>query len=87
MPSSFLEIVELESGEVVLKRVDDESEPLVSIKFSDESKAYINDAKLEVAKIMMQAGIQAAAHLSGSEVREEGPFSEESNGSSPRIIH
>ena len=64
MSSSLLEIVELSSGEIVLRRSDDESsEPLVNIRFSPESKAYLGEAGLDVAKVMMQAGIQAAAHI------------------------
>ena len=64
MSTSFLEIVELEDGEIVLQRSDDDSEPLVRIRFSEESRPYMMDNGLEVAKAMIQAGIQAAATLS-----------------------
>jgi hypothetical protein len=60
----LLEIVDLGDGEVVLQRVDDESEPLVSIQFSDEANAYLVGNNLEVARVMIQAGIEAAARLS-----------------------
>ena len=63
MPASFLEIVELSDGEVVLQRADEESEPLVRIQFSEESRAYVMDNVLEIAKVMIQAGIQAAASI------------------------
>jgi len=85
--ASFLEIVELEGGEVVLRRADDEGEPLVSITFSEESKSFIDDAKLEVAKIMIQAGIQAAAHISGAEINEDAAAPESSASSSNRVVH
>jgi hypothetical protein len=62
--TSLLEIVDLGDGEVVLQRVDDESEPLVSIQFSDEANAYLVGNNLEVARVMIQAGIEAAARLS-----------------------
>ncbi len=58
----MLEIVDLGDGEIVLQR-DDEGEPLVSIKFSEETRVYIMDQGLEVAKAMIQAGIQAAAQV------------------------
>ena len=61
MPSSLLEIIDLGDGEIVLQRADDDSEPLVTIRFSDESRVYLMDNGLEVAKAMIQAGIQAAA--------------------------
>ena len=63
MSSSLLEIVDLGDGEVVLQRADDDSEPLVSIQFSEEASAYLMDNNLEVAKVMIQAGIQAAAKI------------------------
>ena len=61
MSTSFLEIIELDDGEFVLKRAEDESEPLVTIRFSEESRVYMMGNGLEVAKVMIQAGIQAAA--------------------------
>ena len=78
MPTSLLEIVDLGDGEIVLQRADDREdgdtgeltgeptgrgEPLVTIRFSEESRLYILDQSLEVAKAMIQAGIQAAAML------------------------
>lgn len=63
MSASLLEIVDLGDGEIVLQRADDDSEPLVIIRFSDESRIYLMDNGLEVAKAMIQAGIQAAAAI------------------------
>ena len=63
MSTSLLEIVDLGDGEVVLQRADDDSEPLVSIQFSEEANAYLMENNLEVAKVMIQAGIQAAAKM------------------------
>lgn len=69
MSSSVLEIIELPNGEIVLQRVDDDAKPLVKIQFSEESREYFKQAadqdnSMEVAKVMIQAGIQAAAELS-----------------------
>ncbi len=73
MSSSFLEIVTLPNGEIALKQSGEEdSEPLVNIRFSDVSKSYIGeDSCLDVAKVMIQAGIQAAAHITGTELRDD----------------
>jgi hypothetical protein len=60
----LLEIVDLGDGEVVLQRVEDESEPLLSIQFSDEANTYLMGNNLEIARVMIQAGIEAAARLS-----------------------
>ena len=63
MSTSLLEIVDLGDGEVVLQRVEGDSEPLVSIQFGDEANAYLMGNNLEIAKVMIQAGIEAAAQL------------------------
>jgi hypothetical protein len=62
--ASLLEIVDRGNGEIVVQRADDDSEPLVTIRFSDEARAYMMDNGLEVAKAMIQAGMQAAAVMS-----------------------
>lgn len=59
--SSLYEIVELANGDVVLRRLDDESsEPLVQIHFSEESLHYLGESKFAVAKTMIEAGMDAA---------------------------
>ena len=65
MSSSFYEILELSSGEIVLKRNGDDgsSEPLVTLKFSEESKAFLGAGRFEVAKAMIEAGMEAASEL------------------------
>ena len=40
MSSSFLEIVEMPNGDIVLQRAEEEGEPLVVIQFSEESRAF-----------------------------------------------
>ncbi|MEM0955493.1 MAG: hypothetical protein AAGI24_15240 [Pseudomonadota bacterium] len=62
MSSSFLEIVELPNGDIVLQRAEEDT-PLVTIQFSEESKEYLLDNVLEVARAMIQAGIQTAAEM------------------------
>ncbi len=83
MTASFLEIVELPNGEIVLQRAEDDGEPLVRIRFSEESRAYMLGQSLDVARVMIQAGIQAAASLAEqSEIEfEEGLAAE------LRILH
>ena len=86
MSTSLLEIVDLGDGEVVLQRADDDSEPLVSIQFSEEASAYLMENNLEVAKVMIQAGIQAAAKMavmSGVEMES----SESAEKAEQRTLH
>ena len=82
MSASLLEIVDLGDGEIVLQRANDDSEPLVVIRFSEESRVYMMDNSLEVAKAMIQAGIQAAA-----EMAEQGEVEIEPTIEAPRVLH
>lgn len=62
--SSFYEIIELLNGDVALARADDESnEPLVTIRFSEESLAFLGEGKFMVAKAMIEAGMEAAGDI------------------------
>jgi hypothetical protein len=72
MSSSFYEILELSSGEIVLKRSGDEHsrEPLVTLKFSEESKAFLGGGRFEVAKAMIEAGMEAASELAAEAQNE-----------------
>lgn len=71
MPSLLFEIVELPNGDVALQRADDEGEPLVTIHFSEESNFHLKDSKIEVARAMVQAGLETASELAEeSEVTE-----------------
>jgi len=58
---SLLEIVDRGQGEFVLKRAEDDSQPLVTIRFSDEARSYMVDSGLDIARAMIQAGFQAVA--------------------------
>lgn len=82
MPASLLEIVDLGDGEIVLQRPDSDAEPLVSIRFSEESRIYLMDNGLEVARAMIQAGIQAAAAIA-ERVEQETV----ATGGAPRQLH
>jgi len=57
--SDLYEIVEISDGEIVLRRADEEGEPLVSIKFSEEALYFLNN-KFVVAQAMIEAGLDAA---------------------------
>ena len=84
MSSSFLEIVEMPNGDIVLQRTDeDDGEPLVVIQFSEESRVYLMDSTLEVARAMIQAGIETAAQLAEQGDVELGDLADEQ----PRILH
>ncbi len=84
MSASLLEIVDLGDGEIVLQRADDAAEPLVTIRFSDETRIYLMDNGLEVAKAMIQAGIQTAAAIAE---QAEAEADETAPPATTRILH
>jgi hypothetical protein len=63
MPASLYEIVMLPDGDFALQRTDDTDEPLIRISFSDEAKGFLQDASLDVAKAMIDAGIEVVEQI------------------------
>ena len=63
MSPSFFEIVQLTNGDYALRRIDDDSVPLVKISFSEEAREMMEDRDLSVAKAMIAAGIEAVGNI------------------------
>ncbi len=82
--SSFLEIVELVNGDIVLQRADGDGEALMTISFSDESKTYMPNGRLEVARAMIHAGIETASQMQfvKSDLEED-----ELDADATRVLH
>lgn len=72
MASSLYEIVVLPDGEVVLQRSNAKDEPLIRINFSDEAVLYLGDSSVDIARIMIDAGIEAVEQLSLESVSVDG---------------
>ena len=53
-----VELVHLENGDIALRRADDPEHPMVIIQFSDISLSLLPPDKLEIARAMVEAGIQ-----------------------------
>lgn len=73
MPEAMLEIIELENGEVVLRRADSSegsSEPFVRISFSEEAKNLINGQSAQLGKMMISMGLQAVARAHAEALKE-----------------
>lgn len=70
--SSFYEIVELTNGDVALQRADSETnEPLVTIRFSQESLAFLGEEKFMVAKAMIEAGMDVAGEIADQQAEAQ----------------
>lgn len=84
MSVSLFEIVVLANGEVALQRANDEREPLIRIAFSSEVQDFLEEAKIDVAKVMIDAGIELFEQLGSDLLQiEEG----ETLYTSPRVVH
>lgn len=77
MSTSFLEIVELPDGRIALRRAEDQ-EALVVLDFSADAKAFLHGQHVEVAKAMLNVGVQMAGRLA------EGDFDQDE---APRVLH
>lgn len=67
MSESLLELIELANGDVALKRVNDDGtseEPIVTLKFSKDSLASMQESKMLIAQAMIEAGMLAFSDLS-----------------------
>lgn len=86
MDTVLFEIVELANGDVALQRAEDKGEPLLTIHFSEESNFYLQDAKIEVARAMVQAGLEAASEIAEANKAEDSNEEMEAD-SGPVQIH
>jgi hypothetical protein len=77
MPTAFLEIVELPDGRIALRRADDQA-ALVVLDFSEAAKAFLQGQHVEVAKVMLNVGVQMAGRMA------EGDFDQEPES---RVLH
>jgi len=64
MSPSFFEIVQLNNGDYALRRIDDDSAPLVKISFSTEAREMMENRDMAIAKAMIAAGIEAVGNVS-----------------------
>ncbi|MEZ5528923.1 MAG: hypothetical protein R3E57_03120 [Porticoccaceae bacterium] len=82
MTLSLFEIVILPDGDVALQRADDDEAPLIRISFSDEAQEFLQSAKVDVAKVMIDAGIEVFEQLGADNMQLELPRIEKN-----RVLH
>jgi hypothetical protein len=84
MSRTLFEILVLPNGDIALQRANEKDEPLISISFSDEMQEFLLDAKMDVAKVMIDSGIELFEQL-GSDSLSMDEISQEI--SSPHVLH
>jgi len=69
-PEMVLEIIELENGEMAIRNADSDAEPMIKVNFSEELREKLSGQYLDVARVMLTAGIQMVAD-SGLDLSDE----------------
>lgn len=85
MAELFLEIVELESGEIVLREMESDDVPVMKVSFSDDMKKRLQDQHLDVAKVMLSAGIHMAAEMQNKTAEAEAL--QKAEDEKPPVLH
>ena len=70
MPNSLYEIVMLPNGDIALQQVGQNEEPVVTLSFSASAKQYLREAQMDIARIMIDAGIDAVQQMAADEMIE-----------------
>ena len=59
MSDKVVELVQLENGDIILKDSEkSEQEPLMKLSFSDDVNKLLKSTKLDIARVMLEAGIE-----------------------------
>lgn len=81
MSTALYEIVMLPDGDFALQRADEQDEPLIRIHFSEEAQVMLQSAGLDVAKAMIDAGIDMVEQLGDEDLEDDDDSPE------PRVLH
>ncbi|MDI3324976.1 hypothetical protein QKW35_11355 [Pontibacterium granulatum] len=73
---TLLEIVELENGDLAIRRAEEDGEPLMVVAFSDELRDTLDEKYVDVGRMMLTAGVQMVAE-SGYSLSPAGDVSAE----------
>jgi len=80
----------LPDGDFALQRTDEDAAPLVRISFSDEARDFVGEAGMEIARAMIDAGMEAFEML-GSAPDDEMDFEldedDQEHDSQQRVLH
>jgi len=71
MSEPIIELVELENGDIVLRKSDKPEQPLVTISISDQVENLLPEDKIDVANAMVEAGIERYQDIQFKRVEED----------------
>ena len=70
MSDPVIELIKLENGDIALRHSDAPDEPLVTISFSDRISSFLQFDQLEVARAMVEAGMDSYREIQTERVEE-----------------
>ncbi len=71
MSESRIELVQLENGDIALRRSDAPDKPMVTIRISDEVQDLLPNDKIDIAQSMVEAGIERYRDIQIERVEDE----------------
>ena len=80
MKQKTIKLVELENGDIVLKDSKSSNEPLLRMSFSKSIENMLQENKLEVVRVMLEAGIDRHQEIVLAEENKSGALEEFSHG-------
>lgn len=70
MTDSVIELIKLENGDIALRNADSPDEYLLTIKFSDPVKGMLQFDQMEVARAMVEAGMDSFREIQVQRIKE-----------------
>jgi len=70
MSDFAIELVQLENGEISLRRSDAPDEPLLTITFSEQVREFLQEDEMEVARLMAESGMDSYRNIQLQRVQE-----------------
>lgn len=70
MSDPVIELVKLENGDIALRQSDEPEEHLVTINFSSQVKEMLQYDQMEVARAMVEAGMDSFREIQMQRIKE-----------------
>lgn len=70
MSDPVIELIKLENGDIALRHADTPDEHLLVIKFSDQVKDFLQFDQMEVARAMVEAGMDSYRDIQMQRIEE-----------------
>lgn len=70
MSDPVIELVKLENGDIALRNAETPDEPLLTISYSEQIKALLQFDQMDVAKAMVEAGMDRFREIQVQRIKE-----------------